>query len=201
MFKRERIPKDNYPDEYESRAFQHYRDSFRPGVLLLLRTWSSHLLFAALVFLFAALGLSVAWIALPPQDPQIIVVTPAFAPSPVGDVGGDFPADVPQTFILTPAKIDHEIFIGQRHGYRFFLQSGISWTFTVTPNETFDPMMSLYGPDGVLVSLSDDVQTGVDLRSQFTFTPPTDGQYALLIESTPDQQTAGGYTLQIMPNR
>lgn len=205
MFNRGRIPKDNFPDEYESRVFQQYRETFQPGLVLKLREWSSQLLFAGLVFLFASLGLSVAWIALPPEELTIIIVTPDYTPAPPaesGDIAGDFPAGIPQQFIQVPAKVDHEVFsVGERHAYRFILEPTLTWTFTVTGDGNFDPKASLYGPDGVLVQMNDDIQIGVDLRSQFTYTPPARGQYALLIESTGDRPTTGGYTLQIMPVR
>lgn len=194
-----RFPKDNYPDDYESRAYQHYKESLQPGILLWVRDSSGYMIFATLVFIFAGMGLLVAWIALPPQEPQIIVVTPAYTPTPVGDIQGDFPVDAPQQFITVPARVDHAISFAEKHGYRFFLDPGLTWTLNVYSDGVFDPQMSLYGPDGVIIQLDDD--GGSDgLSSQMSFQAPVSGQYGLVIQSS-GGSTAGGYTLTIMPVR
>ncbi|MCL4879978.1 MAG: hypothetical protein KJ064_25205 [Anaerolineae bacterium] len=193
-----RTPRDNYPDDYESRAYQHYQESFHPGIFMWLREFSSYLMFAVWVFIFAGMGLLVAWIALPPQEPRIVIVTPAF--SPTGDIMGDFPADVSQQFITVPARIDHVLGLGQKHGYRFFLDPGLTWIMTVYSDGTLDPQLSLYGPDGVIIQLDDD-SGGDGISSQISFQAPVSGQYALLIQSAGDGSSSGGYTLTVMPVR
>jgi hypothetical protein len=120
------------------------------------------------------------------------VITARPSATPLGDIQGDFPPDARQESITLPTRIDYAIGAGERHGYRFFVNPGLTWTITVIPDAQLQPVLTLHNPDGTVAEISDYAD-----GSQIVFQTLTRGQYGVVIESP----TAGGYTLTILPSQ
>ncbi len=188
-------PQDNFPDEFDTSAYRRYQPHFRRGVWLWLRERALGGLWVGIISLAIGGGCLGAWFLFPPQ-PTIIVVTAQPSSTPLGDILGDFPPDIRQESITLPAKIDHRLGAGEQHGYRFFASSDLSWTIRVLPDANFDPVLTLYNPDGSVAQINNDRATG-ERTSELTFQAQTTAQYGITITS--NGATAGGYTLQILP--
>jgi hypothetical protein len=191
---------DNFPDDFDSAYYQRYQPGLRPGPVL----WMRYSL-PRLVLLLAIGGLVLvsfvgSLLIIPPREPTVVIVTAQPTATPVGDLGGDYPADVMQQSITLPTRIDGTLAFGEKHGFRFFVEPGFTWVITVTPDQNFDPLLSLYNPDGTIADLKDDISAS-NLGSRITFAASERAQYGIVIESAQNGATAGGYTLDILPQR
>jgi hypothetical protein len=189
MFRRNRLPTDNFPDDFDTRVFRYYHPTMRPGVGFLLRgvvpraaLWGSMLAVIAGGFLTALL-------IVPESGPRVVVVTPVPSPTLAGDVTGDFPATVSQVSMSLPARIDEALALGEQHGYRFLAGPGLTWEINVLTDGGFMPRIILYNPDGTVAQVSE--------GQNLTFSASEPAQYGLLIEA--GNGGAGGYTLRIFP--
>jgi hypothetical protein len=192
FFRRKRIPPDNYPDDFDTPAYRAYRPNLKPGVWLWLWDMLPRVLLGMLLLGAIGAGFVGALFILPPVEPQIVVITGQPSATPLGDIQGDFPPDVQQKSITLPARIDSALGVGERHGYRFFLNSGLTWVITVIPDEQLQPIVTLYNPDGTVADISDFAD-----GSQIIFQAAAHGQYGVAVESP----TSGGYTLSILPSQ
>jgi hypothetical protein len=193
----QRLPPDKYPDDFDTPLYARYSPRLKPGLWLWMRDHVSRFLLGMTLFGAIGIGFLGALIILPPAEPQIVIVTSVPTATPVGDIQGDFPAGIMQQSITLPARIDNALGSGEKHGYRFFTNTGITWVITVYPDSQFDPVLTLYHPDGTALDLNDDISES-DLTSQLIFTPQTAGQYGIVIEGA-GGISAGGYTLMILP--
>jgi hypothetical protein len=203
MLKRWRLPPDDFPDDTETRAFQNYRDGKVPSRFefhFKWRPWRTAILFILLAVIAGLIGAFVLWWTEPGEQIVIITGVPTMLPDiPAEPLDGDFPADVPQQFIRIPARINDHLVAGERRGYTFFARAAFTWQITVEPQESssFDPILSLYGPDGVVIDFNDN-RTAEDRASQLTLVVEHDGAYALLLEGARGISD-GAYALSILP--
>lgn len=188
MLRRNAVPPDTFPDEFDSPAYRNYRPSLRPSLLLSLRGILPTLLVIGTMLLVVAVGFVAALLILPEAEPKIVVISIYPSPTPPGDITGDFPATIQQASITLPARIDEAIGVGEPHGYRFFAGPGLIWVITLLTDGGFTPRLTLYNPDGTVSQITD--------GQPITFTAPEIAQYGLLIEPSTG---AGGYTLRIFP--
>lgn len=193
MFKR--LPLDNFPDDFDSLAYRNYKPQFRRGVWLWLRENGTRLLWVGMMLLAIGLGFVGALLLLPSQA-TVIVITAQPSPTPLGDIQGDFPAVIQQISITLPAKIDDLMTSGEQRGYRFFVSPQLTWIIRVIPDATFDPVLTLYYPDGTVAQLNNDRSEG-DRTSEIIFQATETAQYGILVAGA--NGTSGGYTLQILP--
>jgi hypothetical protein len=133
---------------------------------------------------------------LPPRAPQVIIVTAPATATPPGDIAGDFPRGVVQRVISLPARVDDSVGPGEKHGYRFLVAPGLLWRVQVIGDASFDPLITLFNPDGTVKGLNDNRAAG-ESRSELSFNAEAQGQYGLLIEGVAG--TSGGYTLLLLP--
>lgn len=192
------IPPDTYPDDFDTPAYANYHPRLSPGLGLTLRRTLPRLILGLATLIVLVAAVVAAALILPEDAPQVVVITALPSATPIGDVGGDFPATVPQSSVQVPARVDETFAPNDRHAYRFFAAPNLTWTITVTPDRTFDPVLTLYSPDGVVMQIDDD--GGGGLSSRISFTPTEAAQYAILIESAKGGASSGGYTLQILPS-
>ncbi len=83
---------------------------------------------------------------------------------------------------------------GQRHAWTFTGSSGDPVVIDVSGDCT-DPIVSLYGPPGLLVGSDDDGGQGVNAHLEYTL--PTSGTYTIVVRS----DSAGSYTLRLSVRR
>lgn len=195
-----RLPPDNYPDDYETRAYQRYHPNFKPGVLHWLLYESPRLMLAFVPLSIVATAFLLTLLFLPERPPRVVVVTSEpqvdtlQTPMPV-----DFPVPAEQQQILNiPARVDHELGFGERHAYRFWWEPGFTWTIRLLTVEGMVPVVSLYNPQGLIIDQEIDTQGSYNIA--ISYTPTEIGQYAVIVE-TSGGVTAGGYTLTVMPQR
>jgi hypothetical protein len=191
---------DNYPDDFDSQNYTRYRPSMQPGPILWMRRSLPRLFLGLLIGGLVAVSFVGSLLIIPPREPTVVIVTAQPTATANGDLTGDFPAGVMQQSITLPARIDDTLAAGEQRGFRFFVEPGFTWVISVTPDRTLDPLLSLYNPDGTIASISDDI-SGSNLGSSITLSAPQRAQYAIVIESAANGATAGGYTLDILPQR
>lgn len=204
MLKRWRLPPDNFPDDTETRAFQHYREGkapprFRFPELSFLRGSSWKIVGLGIAFIgIMLLGIVAVFTWSEPRERFVVVTGAPTVPAdlPTIPVGGDFPTDAAQQFIRIPARIEDTLPAGERRGYTFVAKPGFTWQIIVVPNNgsAFDPVLSLYGPDGIIRDINDDRVEG-DVTAQIDLTPEREGVYAVLVEEA--SGTGGDYILII----
>jgi len=185
---RRRLPPDIYPDDFDTREYQSYHEGLQPGLLLWLRRTLPRLLLYSTVLSIMAVSFVAALFILPPRQPRVVIITAV--PTPAGDLGGEFPADAPQISTSLPARIDDWLDMGQKRGYRFFAQPGLTWRISLAPAQGVTAQASLYNPDGTLAEL-------INGAGQIIFSAEQTNQYAVLVESP----SGGNYTLSIMPQQ
>jgi hypothetical protein len=204
MLKRWRLPQDNFPDDTETRAFQHYREGKAPPrfhfpELSFLRRVSWKIAGLGIAFIgVMLLGVVAVFMWSEPRERFVVVTGAPTAPAdlPTIPIGGDFPTDAAQQFIRIPARIEDSLLSGQRRGYTFVAKPGFTWQIIVVPyeNSGFDPVLSLYGPDGIIIDFNDNRVAG-DKTAQIDLTVEREGVYAVLLEGA--QGTGGGYILLV----
>ena len=203
MFNRRRLPPDNYPDEFDTSAYRRYTPRLKPGLWLTLRenfgqVWLWLFFVGAIIVSFG-----ITWTLLPPPEPVTVIIT---APAPQaqaidpGGIGGDFPAQVVQQRILIPARVDDALALGEKDGYRFDADLGTTWVISVYGDANLNPLLTLYNSEGLVVEINDD-RLQNDFDSRIIFQAPQAGQYGIVVESAASGATAGGYTLEILPQR
>ncbi|MBI5931668.1 MAG: hypothetical protein HY862_20330 [Chloroflexi bacterium] len=203
MLKRWRLPQDNFPDDTETRAFQHYKEGKQPPRFHLPEWRNWRLILGATVFVgivVVAAGLVFVWSE--PRERFVVVTSvPTLAADlPSIPVGGDFPTDAAQQFIRIPARIEDTLSSGQRRGYTFVAKPGFTWEIIAIPDDgsALDPVLSLYGPDGIIMDFNDNLAEG-DTTAQITLTVQQEGVYAVLIEGA--RGSSGDYILLVpVPN-
>ena len=194
MFQRRKLPPDNHPDNFESRAYHHYRPEMRPGAWLWLRFSLPRLILALALLGMIALGGFVAFMLVPTPEPEVIIITAVPSSDNLPPIGGDFPAGISQTYLNLPARLDNTLDFQEKHAYRFFLEPGITWTITVTPVTDIDPVLSLYSPEGLILQHNN---LGAALPVTITYQATVSGQYGIIVETAGGGATAGAYTLTI----
>lgn len=192
MFRR--LPTDNFPDDFDTRAYRTYREL--PGVWLRVLNLLPRIVFVVILAFALIFGLVITLLFLQEDEPTIMVITPQPTATVPTEIAGDFPDTALQSSITIPARIDNELGVSQQHGYRFMMSPGITWEISLTPYGALDPVMSLYNPDGILVDISAALQ-GRD--GQLIFEATEAGQYGLVIEPNPSSASSGRYTLSILP--
>jgi hypothetical protein len=202
MLKRWRLPQDNFPDDTETRAFQHYREGKAPPrfhfpEFSFLRGASWKIVALGLAFIgIMVLGIIAVFVWSEPRERFVVVTGVPTGPAdlPTMPIGGDFPTDAAQQFIRIPARIEDTLPAGERRGYTFIAKPGFTWQIIVVPNNgsAFDPVISLYGPDGIIRDFNDDRVAG-DVTAQIDLTPDREGVYAILLEGA--SGTGGDYIL------
>lgn len=191
---------DNSPDDFDSANYQRYKPGLKPGPVLWMRYSLPRLALLLMIGGLVLVSFVGSLLIIPPRDPSVVIVTAQPSATAVGDLTGDFPAGVVQQSITLPARIDDRIAFGEKQGFRFFVEPGFTWVITVTGDQNFDPLLSLYNPDGTIANINDDISSG-NLASRITFTASERAQYAIIIESAQGGATAGAYTLDILPQR
>ncbi|GIK62514.1 MAG: hypothetical protein BroJett018_03080 [Chloroflexota bacterium] len=200
MLKRWRLPQDNFPDDTETRAFQHYKDGKQPPHFHFpgwrLGNWkpiAAATLFVAIVIITAIL----VFLWSEPRERFVVVTSASTVPAdlPSIPVGGDFPTDAAQQFIRIPARIEDTLQSGQRRGYTFVVKPGFTWQITAVANDSLlDPVLSLYGPDGIIMDFNDNA-TENETSAQITLTVQQEGIYAVLLEGA--NGSSGDYILYV----
>lgn len=199
MLKRWRLPQDNFPDDTETRTFQHYKEGKRPPRFRMPEQgfggWKTILVAGLFVAIVIIAALAVLVSSEPRERFVIVTSSPTLGVDlPTMPVGGDFPTDAAQQFIRIPARIEDTLQPGLRRGYTFIVKPGFTWQITAVPNEgsTLDPVLSLYGPDGIIMDFNDDASPN-ESTAQITLTVQQEGVYAILIEGA--QGTFGDFIL------
>jgi hypothetical protein len=87
---------------------------------------------------------------------------------------------------------------GERRGYQFQGAAGDTWHILVEPEDTsgLDPLITLFGPSGDIVAISDNEDTG-QVTAEIRITLPEPGPYRLLVESAQGGLTTGTYLLTL----
>ena len=121
------------------------------------------------------------------------------APSPTETVVGAWPPDV--TFVpnTVPAMIRDELALaGERRGYLFQGAAGDTWYILVEPQDTstLDPLITLFGPSGDILAISDNENTGA-ITAEIRIILPEPGPYRMLVESAQGGLTTGTYLLTL----
>jgi hypothetical protein len=191
---------DNFPDDFDSTNYRRYRPAMKSGLVTWMRFSLPRLALMLLIAGLVLVSFVGSLLIIPPREPRVVIVTAQPTATPIGDLVGDFPAGVTQQSITIPARIDDVLGFGEKRGFRFFVDPGFTWIISVTPDRNFDPLLSLYNPDGTIASIHDDI-SGSNLGSQIAFSAPERAQYAIVIESAQNGATAGEYTLDILPQR
>jgi len=191
---------DNFPDDFDSANYQRYKPGLKPGPVLWMRYSLPRLALLLMIGGLVLVSFVGSLFIIPPREPSVVIVTAQPSATAVGDLVGDFPAGVIQQSITLPARINDTLAFGQKKGFRFFVEPGFTWVITVTPDRNFDPLLSLYNPDGTIANINDDISAS-NLASRITFTASERAQYGIVIESAQGGATAGGYTLDILPQR
>lgn len=196
MFRSPPTLTDNNPDDFDSPRYVAYRPAAGAQWRVLL--WSQIRRLGMPLILAAAIGggFLCALLLLPSQAPQVIIVTAPATATPPGDIAGDFPLGVVQRAISLPARIDQTLEPGEKHGYRFLVAPGLQWRVQVFGDNTLDPLITLYNPDGTVKALNDNNPEG-GLSSEILFNADSSNQYGLLVEGVAG--SGGGYTLLILP--
>ena len=192
------LPPDNFPDDYESRAYQRYHPAFKPGMLHWLRYEAPRLMLALVPLSIVGTAFILTLVFLPAPAPRVVVITV----EPIANLQTPMPAEFPvpatqQQVITLPARVDHDLPFAEKHAYRFWLEPGLTWTFSVITIEGMMPVISLYNPQGLIISQQQSTAPSVSM----SYTPTEEGQYALIVETAGGGATAGGYTLRIMPEQ
>lgn len=204
MLKRWRLPQDNFPDDTETRAFQHYKDGKQPPHWHIPNWQFENLkirLLAAVFVIIVIISAIAVFVWSEPRERFVVVTSASTVPAdlPAIPVGGDFPTDAAQQFIRIPARVEDTLPAGQRRGYTFVVKPGFTWQIIAVANGSdLDPVLSLYGPDGIIMDFNDNVTEG-DTSAQITLTVQQEGVYAVLLEGA--QGTFGDYVLFVpVPN-
>lgn len=121
-------------------------------------------------------------------------------PSPTRTLAGAWPPDV--TFVpnTVPAMIRDELALaGERRGYLFQGAAGDTWHILVEPQDasTLDPLITLFGPSGNILAISDNEDNG-QVTAEIRITLPEPGPYRLLVESAQGGLTTGTYLLTLV---
>ncbi len=202
MLNRWRLPRDNFPDDTERRAFQRYRDDGRYARFSL-RGWPLRRWLAFAVPLLAVTA-AVIYLVLPEAEPTLVVVpgdTPATLQDPVQALDAVFPSDVTdRRTIRLPARITDQLPVAHRRGYFFNASAGVTWCLTVDADPGFVPSVSFFGvADGSLVTeVGDCAPESGALAVELLITFQQDGPYAVLVADEAGL-TGGAYTLRLIP--
>jgi hypothetical protein len=133
------------------------------------------------------------------SSPSTLSPTSTALPSPTGTVVAAWPSDVAFVPNTVPAMIRDELALaGERRGYQFQGAAGDTWHILVEPEDTsgLDPLITLFGPSGDIVAISDNEDTG-QVTAEIRITLPEPGPYRLLVESAQGGLTTGTYLLTL----
>lgn len=194
----QRLPRDNFPDDTQTTAFQTFTDGRKRPKLRLPVHWRRRVGIGA--------GILAALVALIILLPMLGLVdrgantgdleTTIPAPTEISlFMFGDFPPTVAQRYINVPARIDDGLPAGQSRGYTFLLEAGTTWEIQVFAGPDFLPRINLYGPNGDILARTEAAAVGQ--TAGLTYTVGDSGLYAILLEGA--QTTGGGYTFTMMP--
>lgn len=210
------LPKDNFPDDTESRAFQNFRElnpqptlPRKPVVKSRRWVWGIAGLFLLLglggVGLFVAIGLNNNTEGDPSPQPR-----PTLVRLPSNTMGGDFPPLAEQLIIKVPGRVSNVLMPSALHGYTFiaheaFLNKTITVVVFGTTNSAnanagvptlvttdLNMLISIYQPDGTLLTQI--------VGNTISFPITVLGQYGVLVQST-DAAAWGSYTISLYPER
>ena len=191
MFRR--LPRDNFPDDTESAAFQNYRNEDLRRSWHLPFNWRNWLFYGGLGIFILLLSFGI--FAFYEQIIVSIEATPTPVPTPTAIpivIRGEFPPQVPQIFINIPARIDDSLAGGSSLGYTFHADPGVQWTFTVA-TDGWTPQIDFYGESGQLLGSSTAVS---GQPASITYFINQEDIYAIHLQSA--DGLSGGYTLEIM---
>jgi hypothetical protein len=202
MLGRWRLPRDNFPDDTESRAFQRYHsDSPRLPFWYGRRRYVGGLAIA----LAMLVGGIVLYLVLSNGEPTYVIVpgdTPADSPTPVATTDVldvfDFLATVSEWQTTTiPARVDHSLATGASHAYVFDSQPDVEWCLSVAVDGLADLSVEFeHTAEDEVVTIDTDCAPGsYAVEQSVTFLG--DGPYALVLRSG---TTSGGYTFWLLPD-
>jgi hypothetical protein len=188
MFTRWRLPRDNFPDDTETRAFQDYhQDTAKTkGKNLRRRFWLIGIFSVFMVGLVAGSLLALVLLGDEAEDngqspPVFVTASPVLA----------FPSA--ETPMMIPARIDNTLAAGEEHRYAFFAES--EWTWTIQIDSELPATLNVTHADGTPLNTSEIIaQSPQQIQLQFE----EDGVYSLSLQWD-NATTDGSYNLSIMP--
>lgn len=193
MFRR--LPRDNFPDDTESAAFQNYQAGKQGRSWHLPFNWRNWALYGGLgvVVILLSLGIFAIYEQVATSNGASNAPVSTLPPTEIPIViQGDFPSQVTQIFINIPARIDDILPQATSRGYTFHADEGVEWTFTIEA-EGWTPKIDFYGQGGLLLSSS---TASAGQEASLTYFIAQEDVYAIHLQSA--DGLSGSYTLKIM---
>ncbi len=193
MFRR--LPRDNFPDDTESAAFQNYRSGQTARQWRIPFNWRNWVLYGVLGLLIILLSFGIFVLYEQFAVGPSATPTPNPTPTPIPIIiEGIFPPQVPQTFITTPARIDDSYIEPNSRGYTFHMNPGKQWAFILSTDGNWTAQIDLYGEGGQILATA---TTSGNQPATITYFVSQEDIYAIHLQSS--DGLSGGYTLEVMP--